>query len=55
MESVVAGKIVRDGDDQLLVLSEEVVVKLDIREGDDLIPVGVEDGKLTLELVRKAE
>ncbi len=55
MESVVAGKIVRDGDDLLLVLSEEVVAKFDIREGDDVIPVCVAIGKLSLELVRTAE
>jgi hypothetical protein len=47
--------LVRDGNELLLVLSEQIVENLKIKEGDDLIPVDVENGKLTLDLVRTAE
>lgn len=50
-----SSRVVRDGDDLLLVLSEELVTAFDIKEGDDLILVDIENGKLTLELARKEE
>lgn len=54
MESVVAGKVVRDSNDLLFVLSEAAVARCDLKEGDELLPVNVENRRLVLELVRKA-
>jgi hypothetical protein len=50
-----SAKVVRDNEGILLVFSNELAKALQIKEGDDLIPIDVESGKLTLELVPAAE
>jgi hypothetical protein len=55
MENLVVGRVVRDGSDLLLVLPDELVKRFKIAEGDDLVPISAESGKLTLELLRQAK
>jgi hypothetical protein len=50
-----SAKVVRDDEGILLVFSNELAKALQIKEGDDLVPIDVESGKLSLELVRTTE
>jgi hypothetical protein len=48
MENQKLGKVVSDGDELLIVLSDDFVREYKIVEGDELYPIIVEAGKLTL-------